>query len=316
MNLQTQIRLSAEKNPLDYDSKVLLLGSCFTEHIGGKLDYFKFRSLTNPFGILFNPVSMFKLIHRALSDEFFTPADIFEKDGAWYCLEVHSLVFNSEKEDYIHQLNTLLVRLKNELMESSHIIFSFGTAWVHRFLKTNEIVANCHKIPQKEFSKELLSVEMVATCIEGMVAKVKKVNPKATFLCTVSPVRHIKEGLPENSLSKSHLIAGVHQVVASSEATYYFPSYEIMMDELRDYRFFEKDMIHPNETAIDIIWEKFRSVWLAPQTAPLLKEIDAIQKGLLHRPFNSEGNEHKTFLKNLDAKIQHLKEHLPHVSFS
>ncbi|MDC8003128.1 GSCFA domain-containing protein [Aureisphaera galaxeae] len=316
MDLQTHIRLVPEKNQIDYDSQLLLLGSCFTEHIGAQLEYFKFQNLQNPFGILFNPVSISKLVTRALTDAFFTEKDIFKKDSVWHCFAVHSLVFDTEKEEYLKRLNELLSGLKETLIQSSHIIFSLGTAWVHRFKETNEIVANCHKIPQKEFSKELLTMNEISKCLEEMVVAIQKVNPKVQILFTVSPVRHIKEGLPENNLSKSHLITAIHEVVASTEATHYFPSYEIMMDELRDYRFYEKDMIHPNETAIAIIWEKFNSVWVASETLPIQKEIDTIQRGLAHKPFHPQSTEHQVFLDNLKDKIVRLQARLPHLSFS
>ncbi len=316
MDLQTQIQLVPERNQITYDSQLLLLGSCFTEHIGAQLEYFKFRNSQNPFGILFNPVSISKLVIRALTDDFFTEKDIFEKGSAWHSFEVHSLIFDSDKERYLQLLNATLRGFKQQLKDSTHIIFSYGTAWVHRYLASREIVANCHKIPQKEFSKELLSVDDISKVVRDMITSIKRVNPEVSFLFTVSPVRHIKEGLVANNLSKSHLIAAIHEIVASTEATHYFPSYEVMMDELRDYRFYEKDMIHPNETAIQIIWEKFKTVWIAPETASLQKEIDVIQKGLAHKPFYPESPEHQAFLANLKEKIGYIQAQLPHISFS
>ncbi len=294
----------------------MLLGSCFTEHIGDKLEYFKFRNLQNPFGILFNPVSIAKLVKRALEGNLFSEKDVFQKDGIWHSFEVHSLVFNTEKDAYLKQLNGLVTQLREALEQSSHIIFSFGTAWVHRLNATEKIVANCHKVPQREFSKELLSIPTICATIQEMLVAIQKANPKVQLLFTVSPVRHTKEGLIANNRSKSQLISAIHEVVASTEATHYFPSYEIMMDELRDYRFYTKDLIHPNETAIEIIWDRFSKVWIAPGTAPFLKEIDSIQKGLSHKPFHPESPEHQAFLKGLAEKIEKLTAKLPHVSFS
>ncbi|MBX2827945.1 MAG: GSCFA domain-containing protein [Flavobacteriaceae bacterium] len=315
MNLQTQIKVTPGAHQIDYDSQLLLLGSCFTENMGAKLEYFKFQNLQNPFGVLFNPLSIAKLVTRALNGTRFNEEDIFQKDGVWHCFEVHSLVFNSDKQAYLNQLNDLLSSLKNSLLSSSHIIFSFGTAWAHRLNESSEIVANCHKVPQKEFTKELLEVDTMVKMVKEMVVAIQKVNPRVQFIFTISPVRHIKDGFVQNNLSKSHLIAAVHEVVASTQSTHYFPSYEIMMDELRDYRFYKRDMIHPNETAIEIIWERFNSAWIDPATELLQKEIGNIQKGQAHKPFHAEGAEHQAFQERLQEKIKLLKAKLPHVSF-
>jgi len=298
-------------------SKVLLLGSCFTENIGGKLEYFKFQNLQNPFGIIFNPVSILGLVERAIRNEHFTKTDIFQKEENWYCFEVHSSIRAVSEASFIRKLNSVLQQFKEYLSVASHIVLTYGSAWVYRYNTTGLLVANCHKVAQTEFSKEILSVETISASLEKTIELIKEVNPHAMVITTVSPVRHSKDGMTENARSKAHLITALHQVVDNrDEGIRYFPSFEIMMDELRDYRFYKQDMLHPNETAIQIIWEKFKRVWVASETETLQKEIDTIQKGLEHRPFNPESVSHKEFLENIQKKISVLQKRVSHLKFS
>ena len=317
MKLQTEIPLQPEENQIDYSSKILLLGSCFSENIGAKFDYFKFQNLQNPFGVIFNPVSIEKLVVRAIENTIFSEEDIFQHNGIWKCFETHSELAALEKEGFLQNLNYALQNLREALYSSSHIIFTFGTSWVYRSIGANEIVANCHKLPQKNFTKELLSIEEISNSIQNIYNTISEINPKATIINTVSPVRHIKDGFVENSLSKAHLISAIHQLVSlrAQSRSHYFPSFEIMMDELRDYRFYAEDMLHPNKTAVEIIWQKFSKVWISPKTTSMQKEIAAIQSGLLHRPFNPQSQEHREFLENLQKKITNLRTRLPHISF-
>src|SRR5690606_5222848 len=179
---------------------------------------------------------------------------------------------------------------------------------------------NCHKLPQKNFTKELLSIEEISKSIENIFSKISEINPQAIIINTVSPVRHIKDGFVENSLSKAHLFSAMHRIInrkssIENRQSFYFPSFEIMMDELRDYRFYAEDLLHPNKTAIEIIWQKFSEVWISSGTESLQKEIASIQNGLNHRPFNPESVEHLQFSENLRKKIVSLKNLLPHIEF-
>lgn len=321
MDLQTKISLKPEEYQIDYSSKILLLGSCFSENIGAKFEYFKFQNLQNPFGVIFNPVSIEKLVVRAIENKPFSEEDIFEHNGIWKCFEVHSELSSLDKNEFLNNLNLALQNLREALLSSTHIIFTFGTSWVYRNidasapLSTGEIVANCHKIPQKNFSKELLSIEVISKSIQTVFNKILEVNTKATIINTVSPVRHIKDGFVENSLSKAHLLSAIHQQSTNNNQPKYFPSFEIMMDELRDYRFYAEDMLHPNKTAIEIIWQKFSKVWLSSNTVTFQKEIATIQNGLRHRPFNPKSDEHIQFLENLQHKISTVQQHFPHILF-
>lgn len=315
MKLTTPIKLSRQNPPINYSSKVLLLGSCFAQNMGAKLEYYKFQQCTNPFGILFHPVAIEKLITRAVNHTWFTSKDVFLQNEQWHCFLAHSKLSNTSEEDLISALNSALEKLRFSLLEASHVVFTFGTAWVYKHLEKDTIVANCHKVPQKEFVKQLLSPDDVSDVLLGIETKLRTINPTCSIINTVSPVRHIKDGLIANSRSKAHLIAGVQEIVSPEKLNYYFPSYEIMMDELRDYRYYKEDLIHPNQTAIAIIWEKFLSSWVASETFEIQKKIAVIQNGLLHIPFNENSKAHIHFKKDLETKISEIKEQLPWATF-
>ena len=251
-----------------------------------------------------------------MTQELFTEKDIFFHNERWHCFDVHSDISTSTKEDLIADLNAIILAAKQQLHEASHIIITYGTSWVYRSNVTNKIVANCHKVPQKEFKKEILSVETIENSIKNTIGLIQEINPNCNFIFTVSPVRHLKDGFVENQQSKAHLITAIHQILnPKSEILNYFPSYEIMMDELRDYRFYAEDMLHPNQVAIDYIWERFSQTQISSSIYLTMEEVCSIQKGLAHRPFNPNSVEHKKFLDNLNQKINILALKFPHIKF-
>ncbi|MGH2665664.1 GSCFA domain-containing protein [Flavobacterium sp.] len=314
MQFSTTIPIPNHPFPISYSSKIISLGSCFAENIGEKLEYFKFQNTVNPFGIIFNPVSIEKIIRKALAKERFTPTDVFFHNEAWHSFDVHSQCSHPDKEQLLSNLNTILESAHTQITEATHILITLGTAWVYR--NNGAIVANCHKVPQKQFTKELLSTETIQYNLNNTIALLTEANPKAHILFTVSPVRHIKDGFVQNQQSKSHLIAALHAVLNSeSERLAYFPSYEIMMDELRDYRFYAEDMLHPNQLAIDYIWERFIETVISSEAFSTMEAVDAIQKALAHRPFNPNSESHQKFLQNLNQKINTLALQFPNMKF-
>ncbi|MDP5107166.1 MAG: GSCFA domain-containing protein [Polaribacter sp.] len=316
MKLQTQLPLKKEtRNLIDYQSKILMLGSCFSENIGDKLSYFKFQAAQNPFGILFHPKAIENLITNAINENEYLDDDLIFQNEIWHSFDAHSSLSSSNKNELLASLNSTILATNKKLKEASHIIITLGTSWVYRFIETDTVVANCHKIPQKKFLKELLTVDEITETLEAIIALLKSVNTNINVLFTVSPIRHLKDGFIENTQSKSHLITAIHQVIDARNNTYYFPSYEIMMDELRDYRFYAEDMVHPNKTAINYIWQKFTDVWFDEKTAVTMKEIDIIQKGILHRPFQENTDQHQQFLKNLEEKKAKITQQLPFIHF-
>lgn len=316
MNLQTKIKIKSEsKNLINYKSEILLLGSCFSENIGDKLNYFKFQTLQNPFGILFHPKAIERLITNAINEKTYSGKDIFFQNERWHSFESHSDLSSNNEKIILNKLNGAISITQRKLRNVSHIVITLGTAWVYRHIESDEIVANCHKVPQKKFLKELLSVDEITQSLDAIIQLIKSVNKNVSILFTVSPIRHLKDGFIENTQSKSHLIAAIHNVIDVRKNLHYFPSYEIMMDELRDYRFYAEDMIHPNKTAINYIWEKFLDSWFSDEVTSSMKEIDIIQKGLSHKPFNASSEKHKEFLSNLEQKIVEIKTKFPFINF-
>jgi len=312
MNFTTKIDIPQNSNPIDYKSKIVSLGSCFAENMGDKFQYFKFQSTINPFGIIFNPVSIEKIIDRVVNEVLFIEEDIFFHNERWHCFEIHSDLSHSNASELLTNLNQILVETKKQLQEATHIIVTYGTSWVYRNIESNEIVANCHKVSQKQFTKELLTITTIQESIENTTRLIQSINHNCNFIFTVSPVRHLKDGFVENQVSKSHLITAIFDileesaVVPPSGARGLFPSYEIMMDELRDYRFYAEDMLHPSQVAIDYIWERFKETTISETAYVTMDTVESIQKSVQHRPFNPNSDSHKKFVVNLQTKITTL----------
>jgi len=316
MQFRTKIPIHQSNCLIDYNSKIISLGSCFAVNMGDKFQYFKFQNTTNPFGIIFNPVSIEKIIHKVVRQELFTEKDIFFHNERWHSLDIHSDLSNASKEELLVNLNAIIYSLHKSIVEATHFIITYGTSWVYRNLETNEIVANCHKVPQKHFKKELLSFETIQKSIENTNQLIQSINPKVHFIFSVSPVRHLKDGFVENQVSKAHLISAIHSTHNSQLTTHnYFPSYEIMMDELRDYRFYAEDMLHPNQVAIDYIWQLFSESNISEESYSIMNEVETIQKGLAHRPFNPNSESHIKFIEKLDEKITKLVSQYPFIGF-
>ncbi len=316
MKLTTQIPLQKQThNTISYESKLLLLGSCFVENIGAKLQYYKFQCTINPFGILFHPVAIKNFVERAVNLDWYAANNVFYHEDLWHCFDAHSKLSANTQEEVLATLNKNLETTNMVLNQATHVVLTLGTSWVYRYIESDAIVANCHKVPQKKFLKELLPVASITDALQDILVLLKSVNPKITVIFTVSPVRHLKDGFVENNVSKAHLISAVNSVVSERERVYYFPSYELMMDELRDYRFYEADMIHPSQIAIDYIWEKFKKVWINDNALSTLNQVESIQKALSHKPFNESSEAHKKFKNRLQEQIKTIQAHYPFIEF-
>jgi len=318
MKLQTHIPLTPSPAPIGYDSRILLLGSCFVSNMGRKLEYYKFRTVQNPFGILYHPPAIEKLLARALQEDLYTKEELFSYGEGWHCFDAHSEMSRGSAGELLGELNSGLKITAEAVRDSTHIILTLGTAWGYRLLSTAALVANCHKLPQREFRKELLSTEEIVNSLRKMLADIRAVNKKAQFIFTISPVRHLKDGFTGNQRSKARLINAVHDLIerlADDPGLIYFPAYEILMDELRDYRFYEADLLHPNLLAVDYVWEKFRQACISANAYPVMDTVADIQKGLQHRPFRPDSASYREFRRELQEKITYLKEDYPHIDF-
>ena len=315
MNFTTKVPILKYDTPIDYDSNIISIGSCFAENMSDKFTYFKFQNIVNPFGIIFNPVSIENSIKRIVSKQKFTNEDLFFHNDLWHCFEVHSRFSNPNKTVLLEILNQLIESTFTQISNASHFIITYGSSWVYRHSVSKSIVANCHKLPQKEFKKEILAVETIEKSIQNTISLIKKVNPNCQFVFTVSPVRHLKDGFIENQRSKAHLITAIHNLHQVLKNTNYFPSYEITMDELRDYRFYTEDMLHPNQTAIDYIWLRFFENYFLEAIIPTMNKVCEIQKALQHRAIHLNSASHQIFLNAVQIKIDKIQNDFPSIKF-
>ena len=315
MQLQTKIPIQEQSPKINYNSSLVLLGSCFVENIGKKIDYFKLKNTLNPFGITFHPLVLERLIKSSLKDKSYSEDDVFQLNERWHCYDAHSVLSDASQSKLINNLNLASKTLKHSLTGASHIIVTLGTAWGYVQQHSTEVVNNCHKVPQKNFKKTLASVDELVVSLKSISATIKAINPEAKLILTVSPVRHIKDGFVENTQSKAHLISAVHKTISATNNTAYFPSYEIMMDELRDYRFYSEDMLHLSQIAVNYIWDQFIAAWFSQEGKDTLNRINDILRGLAHRPFNPSSDAHQKFIKNLQEKIEALQKDCHQIKF-
>lgn len=316
MQFTTKIPIDNFSNLIDYNSKIIAFGSCFAENISEKLSYYKFTVFSNPFGIIFNPISIEKLLYRIVHNVEFTEQDIFFQNDLWHCFEVHSQLSDTNNTNFLRTLNALLKQSFIEIQNATHVQITLGTAWVYRNLNNNEVVANCHKIAKNNFDKELISAELIQKSIENSSQLIQLINPNCNILFTISPVRHSKDGFVQNTASKARLVDAIYQICQINPKTIsYFPSFEIMMDELRDYRFYTDDMLHPSQVAIDYIWERFVETSISESVLKTMKEVENIQKSLQHKPFNPDTESHQKFVEQLRLKIATVQKNYPWFKF-
>lgn len=315
MQLLTSILTAGGDPRIGYDSTIASFGSCFAVNIADKFAHFQFRATCNPFGILFHPMAIERLFSYAVSQRQFVAPDVFYHNERWHHFDAHSDLSAASQDDLLGRLNASVLGTREALLLATHIIITYGTAWTYRERETQRLVANCHKVPQNAFEKELLPVAAIAESVENTMALIRTLNASAPIIFTISPVRHIKDGFVGNQRSKSHLIAALHGVLGSSANCAYFPAYEIMMDELRDYRFYAADMIHPSALAIDYIWEKFAHSWIDGSARVVMQRVDHIRKRLAHRPFNAQAEAHRKFASALASDIASVQSEFPHMVF-
>lgn len=293
--------------PITHQSKILSLGSCFAQTIGQKIWDAKFDVLVNPFGTLFHPLNLADLLDHALYNDALDEEGILEMDGIFLHYSTHSDVVGKTPQELKENYDQRLKLTKTYLEQGTHLILTLGTAWIYEHESFGR-VANCHKKSQKLFKKSLSKLEEMEMSLWSVLDNFSRVYPNLKIILTVSPVRHIKDGIPENQLSKSILRVLCANLERRLESVSYFPAYEIMMDELRDYRFYKTDRIHPTEEAENYIWEKWKSSVFSSETQSKVTEIQKVQLELAHRPFNPENTSHQKFLQNLLAKLERLNK--------
>ena len=311
MNFRTQVELPEKEAEIGYSHRLMLLGSCFTENIGKLLEENKFSCDVNPFGVLYNPLSIAKALYRLMEGGNYLESDLFTVGGLWHSWMHHSSFSALEVQTCLDGINTRLNHSSSFLKGCDWLVVTWGTAYVYRRKDTGEVVGNCHKQPDKLFTREKLGIDEIVLGWKELLDNLKVVNPRLKVMLTVSPIRHAKDGMHGNQLSKSTLLLAADELCKQYANCTYFPSYEIMMDELRDYRFYADDMLHPSKLAIEYIWECFEKTYFSDATMKTMREWQDIRKGLAHKPFNPESEAYRKFLSQIVLKIDQLKEKFP-----
>jgi len=298
---------------------LLLIGSCFTEHIGEKLAERKFHTLTNPFGIVYNPLSMAQCLERiANGNQAFTEEELFENAGLWHSWEHHGRFSKPDKKGALDGINKAYQQASEHMKRTDFLLLTFGTADLFRLRETGKVVANNHKMPAALFEPQRLSVsEIVERTVQAIesVAHLKSV-PHLKVILTVSPVRHMRNGLIENQRSKAALVLACEEICAQLDYAHYFPAYELLLDDLRDYRFYAADMIHPSDVAVDYVWQFFSDTFFAEKTRRLNERIEKIRAAAQHRPFHSNTASYRAFAQAQLETIANLKLEMPDLDFT
>jgi hypothetical protein len=314
-SFRTTIKVNRSSFTIDYNTSTFLMGSCFSDSVGELLNYYKLPVLLNPFGVLYNPASIAQALNTIISNKTIQTDDLFQKDDLWHSFDFHGSFSDTNKNLVLKNTNSAIQNAHNYLIKSNCIIITLGTAWVYEYIKTNKIVANCHKFHANEFKRYKLTVNTIIESWNATIEKLKSFNPTIKIIFTISPVRHLKDGAHENQLSKASLLLAVDELIQQNKNCCYFPSYEIVQDELRDYRFYADDMIHISEKAVNYIFEKFKSVYISEKTKKTMNEVEVIAKGYSHRILSNNKTEIQKFAISMLNKIKIFEENNSNVKF-
>lgn len=322
MKFRSELDVKKIPWPIYHQHQLLLIGSCFTENMGEKLRNAKFRTLENPHGILFNPVSVAEAFNDYITNRRYTSSDLFHYNEAWHSWKHHSRFSGLSESESLQKINTSITAAHTFLYKAAYLFITLGSAWTHQLTtdapegKAGSVAANNHKAPSNWFRRSLLPVTETVTILQNMIEKITAFNPTAKIIFTISPVRHLREGAVENNRSKAVLIQAVHQLTEQYNQLYYFPAYELVIDDLRDYRFYAEDLVHPNYQATQYVWEKFIAACMSAETQKLIHELAAIRLAFTHKPFNPTSEQHRKFLQNFLEKTEKLQAEYPFLSLA
>lgn len=308
---RTTVKIEPSALKISHEDKILTLGSCFSENIGDKLQKAFFETDINPFGVLFNPSSIKNSLNMLAEHKVFTEQDIFKHGSLWNSFS-HSTLFSTQHvEDTLQQINSRLSIASGNLSKTKFLLITFGTSWVYEYKDTTAVVANCHKLPANQFTRRRLSVEEIVCDYIALFHKLKTEYPDLQVIFSISPIRHWKDGAHENNLSKSILHLSVEKLQKLFSWVNYFPAYEILLDELRDYRFFASDMFHPSELAVDYIWQRFSETYFSTKTNQLKVRLEKLSTQMAHRPIHPDSIEFSYFSYQVEQQKAELRKEFP-----
>ena len=311
----TSVNISPSSKKINHDSKLITLGSCFSEHIGRKLANSCFMVESNPFGVLFNPVSIKNSLVDLLTEKKYTEEDLMLNGSLWFSFS-HSTLFSSvDQEVCLQNINSRLEVSATMLREANFILITFGTAWVYELKESGRVVSNCHKLPAEKFIRRRLNVEEIVKDYAELLLKIREINPNFELIFTVSPVRHWKDGAHENNISKGILHLAIDSLCKQFDFVKYFPAYEIQLDELRDYRYYADDMLHPSDCAVNYIWERFSFAFFSDETISIIKKIDKYRNLLNHRTIHQDSSESQIYKRKLEEEKSALLMSYPFLKY-
>ncbi len=322
MDFRLELNISPFSRQIKHADKLLLIGSCFTEHISHFLQQHKFRVLQNPHGILFNPVSIANALKDYADTRQFNDADIFLHKDLWYSWHHHGRFASINPELALDGINKSITSASNFITQSQWVIVTLGSAWVYELLpnaplyQQGTIAANCHKVPASMFHHRLLTLDETYFQLQQIVSYIRQMNAGARVIFTISPVRHAREGLVENNRSKAMLHVALHQLLQQEVDCFYFPAYELVIDDLRDYRFYAEDMVHPNYQATRYVWDKFKAACIEFGDLSFIDEAYKIVAATQHRPLFPDSEAHQQFLRSTISKAEALQQQLGWIDFS
>ncbi len=308
MEFRTELNWKNSIPKLDFQDNLLLLGSCFSENIGEKFEQNKFCVNRNPNGIIFHPLVISEIISRALSEKEYTQDDLLINDQYYFSWFHHSSLHAADSQSMLDKINDAQAQFRSQLLSANFLFFTFGTAFGYTFNSTKQLVANCHKVPANNFTKRLYRSEEILSDCSVTFNQLSKLNPSLKLFITVSPVRHIKDGIIENSRSKAELISAAHQLAESHSNWYYLPAFEWLIDDLRDYRFYNSDLVHPNSMAIQYLWEKILPNLLTVEAQKTLQTVQKINAAVQHRAFRPTSHQHQKFIHSTIKQVLELEE--------
>ena len=315
MEFRTTVKTGENRGWLQHSDHVMLLGSCFSDNIGGKMHGALINAMVNPMGTLYNPMSIACGVQRLIDCEPVAGKDLFMQGGVWNSYDFHSRYSLPDKQAAIDRMNSRIEQGHKALAAARLLTVTLGTAMVYRLKATGEVVANCHKVPQHEFERKMATVQEMVQVLDDMVVRLRTFNPELRIILTVSPIRHIADGLDTNSLSKASLRVAIQEVV-SRHRDYcdYFPAYEIMMDDLRDYRFYANDMVHPSDVAVEYIWQAFQATYLDDRSALAVARCERVHKRLQHRPMSTSRETVDRFNAATVSVVRNLIKEYPYLA--
>lgn len=311
---KTTIELEPAAFSIKYEDHILSMGSCFAQNIAQKLQDIFYNVSINPFGTLYNPISIRNSLALLLNKYEFKEEDLFFHNGLWNSFQHHSSFSSISMDATLEQINIELIKARIRLKKSNTLLITLGTAWVYEWRKDHKVVSNCHKLPANRFKRKRLRVGEIVDSLGPLLEYLKESNPELNVILTISPIRHLKDGFIENQISKSTLLLAVQEMVQKARFIHYFPAYEIMMDDLRDYRYYADDLIHPSGLAVEYIWEAFSNTYLDEQEDSLRKNIYKLQKAMQHRSFNPSSSSHQKFVQQQLKNIQKIKTSIPSIN--